>query len=463
MLQKNFSKAIVGKSYLSFLFGVELIWHRHKVVLLDDDRLQFGRLFSNGLVESDIEFLSTWGIDRDIPALKSIRSYIEQRPFLIFYKGKTLRLGSNPLSNARELCRKFPQFFPYGKVLDGFFQRKTTEGESLDFDLEYQNLASRLGTSGFRFKSLENTTKEFLFGQSPTILKDLFFAIQAVINEDPALKKELFEFFYFVRGVYQKRLSNQFSEVELYHLFLCLLSPMYDLDEDSLCVQLEKTFIEKGGHFKRTKVREWKFFKGMPWSIELSSFEGIIHPKKISFLGAWPEEGLPLKIKHKWGKFQAVHFKVPHKEKRLLGREKEKGLWFVPDHMATDIPLWSYEIKDGFLSGEFLYRVKPGTKIEFYKKLIKETMLKDLESWLPGVGRNLEEFQFELGREVYLDQSYHFSAPPLPKLGEVKIYDYSTPFLGGKLKNVSYFGPLKGSPLGLYGQLLELKEIAKYI
>jgi hypothetical protein len=69
---------------------------------------------------------------------------------------------------------------------------------------------------------------------------------------------------------------------------------------------------------------------------------------------------------------------------------------------------------------------------------------------------------FNPGREVYLDQSYSFKTSPLPKLREVKLFDFSSPFLKSKLKNVSYFGPLKGCPLGLYGQLMELKEISKY-
>ncbi|MCF8060247.1 MAG: hypothetical protein K9K67_13180 [Bacteriovoracaceae bacterium] len=453
MLQKNYSKAVVGRSYLSFIYGIELLRHKHSVLLLDDERLQFGDLFNHGITSLDIEFFKVWGADRDIICLQNIENFLSQKPLYFNWGQKRVRLGDGVWSNLRELYRKFPQFFPF----ESFFYGDDPSIKE-NFEKDYNLLTKRLGTNGFRFKTLENTTIEFLLGQSPQNIKDAFLLFKKGIKDN---KKQAWRFLYFARAIYHKRLASSHSEVELFHFFISLLSPHYLLEDQLLIKELAEVFIEKGGHFKETQVREWKFYKGMPWSMELASFEGIIHPQKIAFLGSWPL-GLPLKVKHGWQRFQSIHFEADYTDHRLKGRVGDWVIWSSPDYLATDLPMWRLEIMDGVIRGQFLYREKLGSKLTFYKELLNRLLFKGLEEWLPGVTNSLVNLKYHPGREVYLDQSNFFKSPPLPRLREVKLYDFSSPFLKNKLKNVSYFGPLKGCPLGLYGQLLELKEVSKY-
>lgn len=453
MLQKNYSKAVIGQSYLSFIYGIELLRHKHSVLLLDDERLQFGDLFNHGLTQLDLEFFKVWGGDRDIVCLQEIEKFITKKPYTLIWGGKRIYLGEDIWSNLRELYRKLPAIFPF----ESFFLNQESDTRST-FVTDYNLLTQRLGINGFRFKGLENTTIEFLLGQCPQSIKDAFMLFKKSVNSH---HEESWPFLYFARLMYHKRFASSFSEVELFHFFISILSPHYVLDDKALVKELTSIFVEKGGHFKETQVREWKFYKGMPWSMELASFEGIIHPQKISFLGSWPL-GLPLKVKHGWKRYQAIHFETKCPDVRLSQKLGEWVLWSSPGRLGTDLPMWRIEVGEGVIKGQYFYREKPGSKLSFYEDLLKEELLVGLEDWLPGISNNLEKFEFSTGREVYLDQSESFKTSPLPKLKDVKLFDFSSPFLRNRLKNVTYFGPLKGSPLGLYGQLLELKEISKY-
>lgn len=457
MLQKNYSLAVVGKGYLCFLYGIELLRNKHSVLLLDDDRLEYGDLFTYGLTNLDLEFLKAWGSDRGIPVLQNVHDYVSAKPYTYVLGKKRVLLGGDPWNNLRELYRKFPNLFPFGHL----FQANEDENEAKakeNFITDFNLLNHRLGFNGFRFKSLENNTIDYLLGQSPESFKDLFLIFKNALREN---KKEGWTFLYFIRSLYHKRLASSYSDPELFHFFLCLLSPHYMLNEEGLAKDLTQIFIERGGHFKETQVREWKFFRGLPWSMELASFEGIIHPHKISFLGSYPF-GLPLKVKHGWRKFLSVHFTAKVEDVRIEELKDQLVVCGSPEGLATDIPLWRLEVRGNEIFGQYLYREKLGSKLKFYEDFMKERLLENLNLWCPDIRDNIQSLKLSPGKEVYLDQSYSYQSSALPKLKEVKLYDFSSPFLKNKLKNVNYFGPLKGLPLGLYGQLLEIKEISKY-
>lgn len=450
MLQKNYSRAVIGRSYLSFLYGIELLREKNSVLVLDDERLEYGDLFSYALTDLDIAFFETWGEDRSIQCLTSIRDYVAPKPYTLVIGGRYLRLGSDCWSNLRELYRKFPEFFPF----ENFF---TDEGLKDQFMSDYQEMTRRLGVNGFRFKGLENSTIDFLLGQSPELFKDAYHLFNNAIKKN---KKESWPFLYFSRSLFHKRLSSSFSNVELFHFFLCLLSPHYILDESKLSEELSQVFMEKGGHFKETQVREWKFYKSLPWSMELASYEGIIHPHKISFLGSSPQ-GLPLKINHSWRRFRSFHFEVQCQDHRLSKLKDEWFFWSELKNMATDIPMWRFEVGEEKITGQILYREKSGSKLKFFHQYLNKKISAGLEEWMPDITQKCGNIHFSSGKEVYLDQSSIFKTQALPRLKEVKLYDYSSPFLRSRLKNVSYFGPLKGCPLGLFGQLLELRDHSK--
>lgn len=450
MLQKNYSTSVIGQSYLSFIYGIELLEKGHSVLLLDDDRLSFGDLYSYGLTAMDLSFFSSWAKDRGLAGYDEAQ-FFEQKHYVLHWHGTRVSLGASPWENLRELYRKIPDIFDYEML----FRGGDTSAEDINSD--YTRLCHRLGVNGFRHKGLESFNFDYVMSQCPASIKELFLSFKKKLTKDTRSAS----FLYFARALFHKRLARKHSELEIFHFFLCLLSPHYLLLSEELEAVLGKEFSRRGGHLKKTRVREWKFYKSLPWSMELASFEGIIHPQKIVFLGA-RSEGLPLKVRHSGKKFSGISFSVTCSDQRLIAHEGSWHFWASVNKMGTDFPLWRLKVGEGRIEGLYLYREKKGSKLSFYKDHMQELLFEELEQWLPGLRVNLGSASFETSDEVYLDQSLMQRVSPLAKLNKVSLFDYSQPVSLMKLKNVDYYGPLKGSPLGLFGQLLELKETPKY-
>jgi len=450
VLQKNYSTSIIGQSYLSFIYGIELLEKGHSVLLLDDDRLSFGNLYNYGLTAMDLSFFSSWAKDRGLQQYQESR-FFRQRPYVLHWSGTRILLGASPWENLRELYRKIPDIFNFQETFSEPIEAKE------EINADFSRLCHRLGVNGFRFKGLEDFNFDYVMSQCPGSIKALFLNFKKGLKSDDRSAS----FLYFARALFHKRLARKHSELEIFHFFLCLLSPHFLLVGDELEEVLGLEFTRRGGHLKKTRVREWKFYKSLPWSMELASFEGIIHPKKIAFLGA-RTEGLPLKVRHSGRKFSGISFSVSCSDQRLIEHIGSWHFWAAVKKMGTDFPLWRLQIGDGVIEGLYLYREKKGSKLSFYQSHMQELLFDELEQWLPGVRERLGSAKFEPSNEVYLDQSLMQSASPMARLDKVSLFDYSRPVSLTKLKNVDYYGPLKGSPLGLFGQLLELNETPNY-
>ena len=481
MLQKHYPLAVIGKSYLSLLYGIELLRYFERVLLLDDDRLSFGDLYQNGLTQMDFSFLQTMGIDRGIKELKS-GEFLKSSPYYLHSEEIQIYLGRTPWENIRELSRKLYDLFPYDFLFHEIGDTKTGEDVVLDsdsdvsenesekenkrsnpwtaaeFNNDYRLFCERLGLNGLRFKSIENFTFEYLMGHCPESIKMLYrlFSREMGQRSDSARC-----FQYFGRVLFHKKLSSSYTELELFHFFLCIIGPHYELDIDGLSHCLSREFEQRGGHYKQAQVREWKFHKRNPWSIELSSFEGIIHPEKISFLGANPT-GLPLKVEYTGRTFHSIHFNISCDDKRINNEDNQWHLIGDLESVGTDFPFCKFRFTDGHIEGQFLYREKKGSKLEFYKESLLQKLEGHLNKLYPGIEAHMEKFNLNMGREVFMDQSDVYTAPDMVKLKQVGLFDFSTPTVNRRLKNVYYFGPLKSGPLGVFGQLMEIKETPKY-
>ncbi len=474
MLQKHYPLAVIGKSYLSLLYGIELLHYFDRVLLLDDDRLSFGDLYQNGLTEMDHAFLETLGNDRSIEELKT-GQFLKRSPYFLHCAHAQLYLGRTPWENIRELTRKLYELFPFSFLFHDNYnsdEYSDNNGEidetapkqkwsAEEFNKDYRLFCERLGLNGLRFKSIENFTYEYLMGHCPESIKVLYKLFQRQMLEHPDIART---FQYFGRILFHKKLASSHTDLELLHFFLCIIGPHYELDIQGLSDCLSREFSKRGGHYKQAQVREWKFHKSNPWSIELSSFEGIIHPEKISFLGAHPT-GLPLKIEYTGKTFLSVHFDIECDDKRLIHFQEEQGPMHLigeTESLGTDLPFCKYSFINGHIRGHFLYREKKGSKLDFYKDSLTKKLTQHLEKSYPGISAHLNKIELSKGREVYMDQSDRYSAPDMVKLKQVGLFDFSIPTINRRLRNVYYYGPLKSGPLGVFGQLMEIKESPKY-
>lgn len=89
MLSKDIDFALVGHNYITFLLSLGLIKRGKKVLILDDDRFNYGEFFTNSLTLLDVEFLKVWGESSDILPLKNIDQYLTSETIYVARWKKT--------------------------------------------------------------------------------------------------------------------------------------------------------------------------------------------------------------------------------------------------------------------------------------------------------------------------------------------------------------------------------------
>ena len=87
MLNKDIDFALVGHNFITFLLSIGLLNRGKKVLVLDDDRFNYGDFFTNSLTLLDVEFLKTWGETAGLLPLKNIEDYLSPQS-IYFYVGK---------------------------------------------------------------------------------------------------------------------------------------------------------------------------------------------------------------------------------------------------------------------------------------------------------------------------------------------------------------------------------------
>ena len=132
MLKKNIDLLLVGKSYPSILLGLEFLEQGKDVLLLDDDRLQLGELYTDRPLALEKEYLRSWGEQRNIKPLINIEKYLKSVPTTFISNGMRLRLGESPARNCQELFRKIPSLLSRLKKLQNHQQILGQDTEDIE-------------------------------------------------------------------------------------------------------------------------------------------------------------------------------------------------------------------------------------------------------------------------------------------------------------------------------------------
>lgn len=459
MLERNFDMVCVGKSYLSLLFGLELLELKQKVLTLDDDRLSFGNIYDIGITDTILNFLKGWGEERSIDSLINIENYLSSGPLQYIIDGKRLRIGQGPSYTIKEFLRvAFDTFTEYEvKVLS-----KAIEMD--DFDNQAYDFFKRLGSNGYRFRSFQNYDKEFILGQANPFLKEVFTILISKFSFKEFEEKSFWpklsmasSFFYF------KKLNLSFGTYEILQMIANLMGKQYRLNQLELEKSLLETFVARGGSFKKTFIREWKFYDRRPWSLELASYDGIVHPQKIALLGG-NFNAPPLKIENHSECCQSVNIKIEFNDLLFKSIVNENFVFLKGESIATDTPIIFWRISsESSVEMSVLYRKYKGTKIEFVKSDIEKIALQALSEVLSVDFNCISSKEFTLGSEIYIDISMNKKKSELPSFRKISLIDNEHPLKKKKLKNVYYFGPYKEGPLGILSSLLEVKSIYQFI
>ena len=450
MLNKNIDTALVGHNFFSYLMGIGLIARKKKVLILDDSRFNHGPLLTDSITVIDLEILKKWGEKYDVPPLKKMEEYIQFSPVSFYVGKKEVLLGNNPYRNYTELVRKFPQFFHDCNL-------------SLNFDQGIYQMATRLAEAFYTDKNINDIPKCLEAFKNVEVMKkfDEFYALFFQKNKwDIVKQSELNSFVTLGRGYFHNRLSINGSRSELMHLFFSILSPRFKFDHVRLVDDLLAHFKVIGGEFKKLNILALKFQRGMVNNIELESFEGLISPMHLLFLGGEPI-GLPILLKEKVSAYNAIEVTLNIKNV-LPGFLLNKKIFFIsPMKTGTNWPFWEASFHANSIVFTVVMVKRQGIKEEFIAEKMTKYLLEDLAFLYPEIVFDITSSSLHFTLDVLLednDINAHLNEQPKNHYKPVKVYSKITPFSFLKLKNVSYLGPYCGQSHGVFSALIQLQK-----
>lgn len=459
MSNKDVDFALVGHNYLTFLLSAILLQKGKKVLVLDDDRFNYGEFFTNSLTYLDIQLLKTWGEKNKVQPLIEIEKYLTPTSFLFHVGKKQLLLGDSAFRNYRELCRKFPHIF-----LNENSGSLTFEKECENFNNKYTDFCQKMSQLVFS----ENKASKLLKLFEANIPEEFTFHFNhffKLFDSEPNLSElQLAEFkalVYMSRGFFQRRLSPTGSRSELIHLFFSLISPYFKLNHEQLLADLLSLHKDQGGTFIKFNLSDLRFHKGVVKSFELESVDGLIRPKRMGFIGGYPV-GLPIKLKTSSSSYNCLNIKLKFDSAVPSSLQGRKIVFCSPLKIGTERPFWeaNFSVQEAVFSVVILKR--EATKIEFIKERVLTSLIDDLKYIYPEFLFNYKDFEMQYTLDVFIeDKDYNAFKRIDRTLGRkiVDVFVESTPVLFSRLKNVIYFGPYNEDSLGTFSSLIELKYL----
>jgi hypothetical protein len=458
MLGKDFDFALVGHNYITFLLSLGLLKKGKKVLILDDDRFNYGEFFTNSLTLLDVEFLKVWGESADIGPLKNIDQYLSAESMYVFIGKKQVVLGDSPFRNYRELARKFPNLFLNEKSGSLIFDTEVNH-----FNQKYQDFCRGVSQNIFNENKSYKISKMF----ESSIPENLAFQFQNFFNffdlkdsMSEVQKSEFNTFVYLARGFFQSRLSTSGTRSEIMHLFFSLLSPYFKLDHDRLINDLLQVHQQMGGEFKKLNLSDLKLQRGLVKSFELDSFEGLIRPKKMAFIGGYPI-GLPIKLKTSSTSYNCLNVKLnfTHDLPKLI---QDKKLIFSSSlKIGTDRPFFEVYFKNHYAYFNIVITKREASKVSFIEARIIESLKEDLRFLYPEFNFEIKDFSLQYTLDVFLeDRDFEAHKKEEKSLGNkiVEVLGANAPLILTRLKNVLYFGPYNDAALGTFSSLIEIKK-----
>ena len=450
--------ALVGKSYLSVLLSLGLLDQGRKVLLLDDERMGMDEFYAERFFSLEKEYLVCWGQEQKIEPLLNVDRYLTNVSSKFIFDDVHVCLGGSPARNYRELNRKMPEVF--SSPDDAMNVCESTEGME-EFNEIYFEYCNNLGKLIYSYKNINASGLSILLEQCPPVLKNIYHSFDRAFQNRKYDKVwwKLKILLYMSQGVFQKKLSLEPSPLERFHLFLCLLSPFYELNQKDFFEDLIQVNLKKGGQFKKTSIREWLFCKGRPWSVELASYEGIIHPKKMAFVGGIPQGNL-VSLKPDVECYTSLDVELEFLEPPTKGWLHERIIFSGTQKLGSFSPLWEGTLDENRAVFKFIIFVERGRKVDFIKKKVERHLFHDLEQIIPKISKNIRDIKMTYGRDIWIDKTKSTAKNTSSSVG---LMDFSRPEKRTDLKGVYYFGPYRETLFGSLGILMEINKQQQFL
>lgn len=467
VLDKQFHHLFIGKNILSLVAAIGLLKRDKKVLLIDDQDASYGECYLARVSDWEKDFLLTYSEDELIETLPQIDQYLT--PVIQSYciEDRFLLFAHSPYLNLVELMRKFPEFFPLDKLPEWREFMKGADAQK-EFDDIFQKTVRRVAASSARFSGFERQPVDFFVSQCPEIIQKviaLFIErLSSLANEQSDEGDLCKTFLYLTQGLFHFQLKITCQPLELFHLFVSLISCRYELDLSMLTQDLLQEFKACGGQFKRTSIREWKFHNDRPWSVELRSFDGIVHPQNVSFFAGLPEN-MAVRFTPDFSGYRALRVKSSAQENTVNSLRLRTYRTYVAkkEWIGTHFPWFAYqqgpEGKTEFLVPTLYPK---GFKTSFVVKNLKSFLLHETSKFMASSSFSFDSF--ELSHDVWSQTIGGPTRSPgaLRAQKQLSWHDGSRPQISAKLKNINYFGPLNDSSCGLISTLGQIKDFQLY-
>lgn len=460
MIDKNLDYALIGHNYITYLLAISLLKRNKSVLLLDDDRFNYGDFFTNSLTRVELDFLIAIGNGSQLDLLTGLEKYcsMESR---FFYFGKTqVKLGGLPSENLLELLRKFPHLFK-SEIINSINPDFLKE-----FDREYfeycQNVGNKIFSNDKHIKFFQIFND--LLGPNLKLFLNSF--IDSVIDRSIEKQKtidyindDLSLFIYLTRGFYHSHFSTGGSKIELFHVLLCLLSPYYRMDHILLTNDLLKSFKDAGGDFKKLNLADIKFNRGSVKGILLESFEGHISPKKLIFVGGHPI-GLPIKFERPKNIFNCLSatILVESIPTHLIGK---KIVFSSSLKMGTNQPMFEADFFVDKIELNIVIAKRNGIKVSFIKEQMSKDLLNDFEYLFADLKLKILDIEMNFTHDIFIEESFKKYRLKDDFKVKNKLHDMIFnvgPLIFNRPKNVHYLGPYNDGFLGTLSSLVEIRK-----
>lgn len=358
MLKASYDKVFVSKNYLSLIKGHIEIKKGSDVLILAVDNLKQKPHWNEFISLSEINFLKKIGREFEISPLLSLEDYIDPIVFNFSIDGKIIELSGKSSDHMNELSRKLPSLFePLTELNQEFFNQTL-----LKYFSDLAPSSEALAIKNKIFLNLKNS--------KDNLSSTLYHGLQIL---------------------HQTHFSDFFEEEEFDFLFSRLISPLYKIDLSRLEMALSFEFKNIGGAIKNTQIESFQLENQELKSLILSSFDGIIFSKELSFFSELPEDG-PFMLKNKgeiYSSFKMVG-RVDHDYSRF---HKDKRIAYLSsDKLGSDFPYFEiFFDKNNNYEATFAYKDYQGTKPSIYFIKFYEILFEALNTLFPGL--SYEEFK----------------------------------------------------------------------
>lgn len=369
MLKNRYQEILVGVGLMSLVRGIISLKRNRSTLLINDKRFTVDSY--PGLYLSELEILSLIRLGKkyEIPELQDLRQFLVEADIDFVSDERRLQLGQSPLTNIKEMLRKFPELLD-DSDLDQVY--------SEDEEAFNQNFISEL--TRFESQVYESSTKpkaQHFELQGNKWLKTIYTRFGELLNQEYQQSKGLkFSSLLHLLGLSaEEKLKTGLAASEVPYYFFRTFSPIYRLHDFFLATQLKRRLVLLGGDYKESSVQFWQLHENKFENLLLASFEGVVSGERVLFFSHLPED-VPFGIRSPYRLFRKTQ--VSPVKRSAAPFPPTNLTYFTDTHLlGSERPYRVLARGNDFSYYHWPYPELPGSKPGFYERDLKEAFSQD--------------------------------------------------------------------------------------